>query len=74
MSLRSVTDGESLSGVWRWLSTNFSSSTGSLFTPADADNNKPKTLLRRILTSHKYLPEQALNPNNPSILLEKFEF
>lgn len=45
MSLRSVTDEESLSGVWRWLSqtnnrTNFSASAGSPFTPADAANNK----------------------------------
>lgn len=45
MSLRSVTDGESLSGVWRWLlqtnnRINFSASAGSPFTPGDAANNK----------------------------------
>lgn len=59
-----VTDGESLSGVWRWLSqtnnrTNFSASLQQM--QPTTDNN----LLRPILPEHKYLPWQAIHSNQP---------
>lgn len=68
MSLRSVTDGESLSGVWRWLSQTTELTSVLPQVHPSLQQMQPtinNNLLRPILTKNKYLFWQAFNSNQP---------